>query len=220
MDGAMERELSVRQRRFAAEIAAGHSRAKAYAVAYPDQRMKKSTLEAEAKKAAKHPKVRAEVARLSMELLPPVENLRAAYQHALSTILRLTIDSRDDRLRFDAARWLVAQYEKREELEEKQSVPTGGVVEVNREAIIRELKELYRRALPELVNEPPLVEVVAEDTPSLEPSAPGEEAGDPAGSADGEEDRATTATAPAPQVMERITPAGYFPPKFRRIPAT
>ena len=38
---------------FAAGIAAGHSRAKAYALAYPNQRMKKSSLETEAKKAAK-----------------------------------------------------------------------------------------------------------------------------------------------------------------------
>jgi hypothetical protein len=212
----MERELSVRQRRFAAEIAAGHSRAKAYAVAYPDQRMKKSTLEAEAKKAAKHPKVRAEVARLTLELLPPVENLRAAYQHALSTILRLTIDSRDDRLRFDAARWLVAQYEKREELEERR-VPTGSVVEVNREAIIQDLKELYRRALPELVNEPPLVEVVAADGESY---APEDEAENPVGSVRAEEDHATIAPTPAPPATERRAIPGYFPPKFRRAPAS
>jgi hypothetical protein len=116
MDGAMERELSIRQRRFAAELAAGRSRAKAYATAYPDQRMKKGTLEVEAKKAAKHPKVQAEVARLTLQLLPPVEDMRAAYQHAFSTVLRLTIESPDERLRFDAARWLRAECEKNKQL--------------------------------------------------------------------------------------------------------
>jgi hypothetical protein len=113
---SMERELSIRQRRFAAELATGRSRAKAYAAAYPDQRMKKGTLEVEAKKVAKHPKVQAEVARLTLQLLPPVEDMRAAYEHAFSTVLRLTIESPDERLRFDAARWLRAEYERNKEL--------------------------------------------------------------------------------------------------------
>jgi len=87
----MERELSVRQRRFAAEIAAGQSRAKAYAIAYPNQRMKKGSLEVVSKKAAKHPKVKAEIERLLIQLLPPVPDMRAAYEHAFATVIKLSI---------------------------------------------------------------------------------------------------------------------------------
>ena len=112
----MERELSVRQRRFAAEIAAGQSRAKAYALAYPNQRMKKSSLEVVSKKAAKHPKVKAEIERLLIQLLPPVPDMRAAYEHAFATVIKLSIESRDDRVRFDCARWLRAECERQEQL--------------------------------------------------------------------------------------------------------
>jgi hypothetical protein len=42
----------------------------------------------------------------------------------------------------------------------------------------------------------------------------------PVGSPDDEEGHATTTPASAPYVMQRITPPGHFPPKFRRIPAT
>jgi hypothetical protein len=216
----MERELTVRQRRFATGVAGGLSRSAAYRAAYPGINMKKGTLDTTAKKLAKKPKVAAEIERLTLELLPPVTDLKRAYDHALSTILRLTIESPDERLRFDAARWLVVQYEKREELEQKQSVPTGGVVEVNREAIIQDLKELYRRALPEPVNETPLVEAVAEDLPGGEHSAPEDEAENPVGSVCAEEDRATIAPTPAPPATERRAIPGYFPPKFRRTPAT
>jgi hypothetical protein len=93
-------------------------------------------------------------------------------EHALSTVVKLTVESRDERLRFDAARWLVAQYEKREELEQKRHVPGEGVMEVNRDAIIEELKGLYRRALPEHVKEPPLVELVAAEGAPDDASAP------------------------------------------------
>jgi hypothetical protein len=112
----MERELSVRQRRFAAEIAAGRSRAQAYALAYPGQKMKKGTLEVEARKTAKHPRVKAEIERLLLQLLPPVQDMRAVYEHALSTVIKLSIESRDDRVRLDCARWLRAECERQEQL--------------------------------------------------------------------------------------------------------
>jgi hypothetical protein len=209
----MERELTVRQRRFAAGVAGGLSRSAAYQAAYPGINMKKGTLDTTAKKLAKKPRVGAEIDRLTLELLPPMQDLRQAYEHALSTIVKLTIDSPDERLRFDAARWLVAQYEKREELEEKRQVRVGGVVEMSREAILEQLRALYRQNLPERRNQPPLVEVVAvEDTPSGDSSACEEEQ-TPAAS--GEEVHATPTPASAPRVRERITPPGYFPPKFR-----
>jgi hypothetical protein len=209
----MERELTVRQRRFAAGVAGGLSRSAAYQAAYPGINMKKGTLDTTAKKLAKKPRVGAEIERLTLELLPPIQDLKQAYEHALSTIVRLTIDSPDERLRFDAARWLVAQYEKREELEGRRAV--GGVVEVSREGIIEHLRELYRQNLPERFNQPPLVEVVnAEDTSSAELSVPEEEQ-TPAGIDRGGEVHADPDPASAPRVPARITPPGYFPPKFR-----
>ena len=85
-------------------------------MAYPNQKMRKGTLEVEAKKTAKHPRVKAEIERLMLELLPQVQDMRAAYEHALSTVLRLTIEGTDDRLRFDCARWLRAECEKNQQL--------------------------------------------------------------------------------------------------------
>jgi hypothetical protein len=112
----MERELPVKQWRFAAGVASGLSKAKAYDLAYRGNNMKGSTLETAAKQLAKKTRVKAEIERQTLELLPWVEDMRAAYDHAFSTILRLTIESPDERLRFDAARWLRAEYEKREQL--------------------------------------------------------------------------------------------------------
>src|SRR6516165_1940673 len=107
----MERELPVKQWRFAAGVASGLSKAKAYDLAYKGNNMKRSTLETAAKQLAKKTRVKAEIERLTLEMLPRVEDMRRAYDHAFSTILKLTIESPDDRLRFDASRWLRAEYE-------------------------------------------------------------------------------------------------------------
>jgi hypothetical protein len=50
--------------------------------------------------------------------------------------------ARAERLRFDAARWLVTQFEKREELEHRQRMPAGDGAPVSREAILQELRGL------------------------------------------------------------------------------
>jgi hypothetical protein len=195
----MERQLTVRQRRFAAGIASGLSRTKAYAAAYPNN-MKRSTLETAAKQAAKNPRVKAEIDRLSIELLPQVKDMRAAYEHAFCTILKLSIESRNDRLRFDAARWVCAEFEKRQQL--TRSAPTVSV-----ESLLDDLRDFCERESGRGTEEEPLVlEAVAQDE-ALEPlvkSQP-EPAGPGAAAPDSE---------PAFQV---VCVPGRFPPAYRKV---
>jgi hypothetical protein len=219
----MERELSVRQRRFAAEIAAGNSRAKAYALAYPNQHMKKSSLEVESKKAAKHPKVKAEIERLRLQLLPPVEDLRAIYQHSLSAVIKLSIESHDDRVRFDAARWL------RAEVEREEQKLAAARTEPEAERLLTVLRSLYNKiegsashpAQPPLEMVPDAMD--ADGSPGEPPTTSVDvaEVHAEAGVSEKPDERsdAVDALASVPQVMKRVTPPGYFPAKFKRIPS-
>jgi hypothetical protein len=136
----MERELTVRQRRFAAGIAGGLSRGAAYQAAYPGINMKKSTLDSVAKKAAKKPRVKAEIERLTLELLPAPEDMRAIYAHGLAVIIQLSITAEDARVRLRAAEWLCSEAEKREKLEAVQPPNQNQLDE-----IFSELHALYQR---------------------------------------------------------------------------
>jgi hypothetical protein len=111
----MKRPLSVKQRRFALGVASGLSKTAAHAAAYPNN-MKRSTRDTAAKQTAKNPRVKAEITRLTLELMPPVEDMRAVYGHALSVIVKLSTESSDDRVRFDCARWMRAECERQEQL--------------------------------------------------------------------------------------------------------
>jgi hypothetical protein len=216
----MERELTVRQRRFAAGVASGLSKAKAYGLAYKGNNMKRSTLETAAKQLAKKTRVKAEIERLTLEMLAPVEDMRRAYEHAFSTILRLTIESSDDRLRFDAARWLRAEYERREQLAEK--APPGPT-----EAVIADLRRLYEKALGPRDEENPLVlEIDAENeravtlAPPPEPSqlAANALAEEPADADDSPTERETRLNSQDSEPMfRREAIPGRFPPEFRKV---
>ena len=94
--------MTVRQRKLALGVANGLSKTKVHASAYLNN-LQRASREVAAKKLAKKPKVRGEIERLTLQLLPHVKDLKAAYAHAFSTIVRLTLESADDRLRFDAA---------------------------------------------------------------------------------------------------------------------
>jgi hypothetical protein len=131
----MERPLTVRQRRFAVGVASGLGKTAAHAAAYPNN-MKRSTRETAAKQTAKIPKVAAAIEKLTLELLPPMEDLRAVYQHSLSAIAKLSIESRDDRVRFDCARWLRAECERNQQLACERTPPA-----------VQEELETGRRAL-------------------------------------------------------------------------
>ena len=214
----MERELTVRQRRFALGVASGLSKTKAHAAAYPNN-MQKATREVAAKRLAKKPLVKSEIERLTLEMLPPVEDMRAAYQHAFSTVVKLTIESPDDRLRFDAARWLRAEYERREQLIEKE-LP-------GRNELITDLRRIYEEALgPRDVGKPLVLEVDAESearatsTPPPEPSqlAVNALADEPAETDGGPAERETHLNARDDEpIFRREAIPGRFPPAYRLV---
>jgi hypothetical protein len=214
----MERELSVRQRRFAAEIAAGQSRAKAYAIAYPNQRMKKGSLEVVSKKAAKHPKVKAEIERLLIQLLPPVQDMRAAYEHAFSTVIKLSIESRDDRVRFDCARWLRAEYERQEQL------ITAVRPEPETERMLATLRALYIQIEGTAAHPVRPLEMVedvadADGLPAVPPettmaAAEGHAEAEEAEMGDDWPDAEESSAQPA---FRRVPIPGHYPPKFKTI---
>jgi hypothetical protein len=217
----MERELSARQRRFAAEIAAGQSRAKAYAIAYPNQRMKKSSLEVVSKKAAKHPKVKAEIERLLIQLLPPVQDMRAAYEHAFATVIKLSIESRDDRVRFDCARWLRAECERQERL------LAAVRPEPEAERMLAGLRALYARieAGRSATGQAPLV--IAGDAAdadgdgaTAEPPTTAVDAVEvhvEAGESQRPDECSDAEESSAPPEFRRVPVPGHYPPKFKTI---
>src|SRR5262249_10978599 len=104
-----------------------------------------------------------------------------------------------------------------------------------RAAIIAELHDLYSKALgPQEPSIEPLVEAVrdaaaAEEAegmsaggvePYSEFFAQGEQFSQEIDAAEGgEEFCSTAAPQPARYTTQRVTPAGHFPPKFRRVPA-
>lgn len=181
--------------------------------------MKRGTLEVEAKKTAKHPRVKAEIERLMLELLPPVANMRAAYDHAFSTILKLTLEAPDLRLRFDAARWLRDEYERRQQLE----APT---VSESAEMALATLRELYQQiqAMPE--RDGPLTVEIDQETDAMETdalslAAPGDTVAittvdapaAPADACTGEGHQVPSSD----QKFALVPVPGSFPRKFRRI---
>jgi hypothetical protein len=207
----MGRELTTRQRLFAAGVASGLSRTKAHLEAYPNN-MKQSTRETAAKQAAKNPRVKAEIERLTLELLPKVEDMRAAYEHAYSTILKLTIESPDDRIRFDAARWLRAEYEKREQLSDEPAPdPT--------QETLAALHELYERVMRTPGMQPPLtLEVGPEDNAPETASPPSDLSADAAvAEAALPEDRSGEVEE-RPDVRERDTMRSHVPGRFPPLP--
>jgi hypothetical protein len=125
-------------------------------------------------------------------------------------------------VRLRAAQWLCAEAEKREKLEAAQ--PRD-----QRDEILSQLRGLYEKAFGP---QEPLVEAVSDATaadegpgslcaeePSCESSPPDEEVTRYSVAAEGgEEVRSTAAPPVASYLMERVTPPGYFPPKFRRGP--
>jgi hypothetical protein len=78
--------------------------------------MKKGTLEVEARKTAKHPRVKAEIERLLLQMLPAVSDMKRAYQHSFAAILKLSIDSTSEQMRFKCACWLRRECERQSQL--------------------------------------------------------------------------------------------------------
>jgi hypothetical protein len=157
----MRIEPTVKQRKFAAEIAAGRSKRQAYAIAHPEQKMSLPSLRAAATRASKSPAVQAEIRRLLTEPIildtcPKADDPRALREHAVASMIRLTKHS-DGVIAAHAADWLIKFAASLEAARESPRM-------TEREQVIHELRGLYAKALN---GAPPLVEAV--------PETPGEE---------------------------------------------
>ena len=215
----MARRLTHKQSEFASGVAQGMTVTSAYRKAYQPADGKAPSVYANAKRAMKHPAIAARIEELQLQLLPCPADMAQIYAHGMATIVELSISAEDARVRLRAAEWLCAEAEKREKLEEAAR-PRD-----QRDDIVGSLRELYRKALPP---QDSLVEVVndtagdeeLEGAPVGELEAPGESSGQEevfreTAAEDVEEAGETTAS--AQYVMERVTPPGHFPPKFRKV---
>jgi hypothetical protein len=217
----MSRKLTGKQSEFASAVAQGTPLAQAYRVAYRPKNPMAPSVYPNSRRALKHPGIAARIKELQLELLPAPEDMRAIYQHGLATILQLSISAEDGRVRLRAAEWLCSEAEKRQRLEADRPVNQS-------DEIFDDLRGLYQKALT--AQEPPLEPLVEEvsDEPAAQDAegtlggqgseSSGESASDvswnPPAAEGVEEFRATTGSALAPYIMERVP--GHFPPKFRR----
>jgi hypothetical protein len=153
----------VSQRVFAAGLASGLSQEKAYAKAYPNNKGKRESIQTNAKRAARSPKVKAEVSRLLAEdiqlrIFPDAENPAKLRAHAVATMVRLS-QSADEVIAMRASDWLTSYAEKREAIALPGDTP--------RAELFHDLSQLYRKALS--APQPAIVEAVAEE--AAEPEA-------------------------------------------------
>jgi hypothetical protein len=141
---------TVKQRKFAAGIAAGMPKAKAWDIAY-DSNAKPSTKHVAAKRASQKPAVRAEVERLLkqdvvLQSFPDADNLAALRAQGIRTMVRLA-QSEDELVAMQAANWLVTHSEKVAQFTAPGDHP--------RAELFSDLGKLYRKALaaaPQVVN--------------------------------------------------------------------
>jgi hypothetical protein len=154
------KNLTHRQSEFAAAVAQGKTLADAYRVAYEPKNPMAASVYPNSRRAVKHPAIAARIQELQVELLPAPGDMKAIYQHGLATIIQLSISCEDSRVRFRAAEWLCQEAEKQLK-QEADEQPRGECDEIRRDEIISELREIYRKALPD---QAPLVEVVGEVT--------------------------------------------------------
>jgi len=161
------------QRKFAAGMAIGKSKAKAYALAHPGQKMKPASLNTAALRSSKSKAVQDELARLLAEpilqavVLEPCPGARDPEQlreHACAVMLRLSRHT-DALVAFHAACWL---REYADAIDTRRHRPAD-----ERQAVLAELRGLYAKAL----KRPPIIEAAAEpagDGAEREPeSSPG-----------------------------------------------
>jgi hypothetical protein len=217
---------------FAANVAAGKPLVTAYREVYKPAKDKAPSVYQNAKRAAKHPQISAQIKALQTELLPGPDDVAKIRGHALTVAIRLSLFSADDRIKLKAATWLYQESEKWATLEAAKPRDHAARPGDEPATIIAELHALYRKALPD--REPPL-ELIVEEVRSAAAAAD-EAEGMPAGEVelpdelslkdscetaaveDVEEPVATTAPPPVRYRMERTTPAGFFPARFRKIP--
>jgi hypothetical protein len=146
----MRTEPTIKQRRFAVEIAVGRSKRVAYQLSHPEQKMSLRSLRAAAARSARSPVVQAEIRRLItdpviLDTCPQANDPRALIEHAVGCMVRLA-NGGDAVIALHAAEWLISYADS---LEHAPAVKA----EADRQQLISELHRLYRKAL----NPAPLV---------------------------------------------------------------
>jgi hypothetical protein len=181
--------------------------------------MNKGSLEAESKKVAKHPKVKAEIERLRLALLPPLEDLKAVYDHAYAAVVRLSVESPDERLRFDACRWLRAEYEKQQQsAAEVLPAPAAETLEALR-ALYRQIEATATAAEPltlDVEREGRVLEVTEATTPPEAVAGMSAAVEDTVPECASAEDELPDEPESGP-MFRREPVAGTFPQQFRRV---
>jgi phage terminase small subunit len=238
----MPRNLSARQLKFAAAIAAGETQAAAYTAAGFAPNSSPKTAARDARRLAQKGEVRAAIEKMQLQLLPDPGDVRGIRAHAMGVIVRLSLEAEDEKVKLQAARWLheetgrqIAERERLEKIQQ-QSAPRR---ESDAE-IIAELRMLYAKALPsapesELLeavsdgtadgqpgeataeNLPQVAELLAEVAASAEPTRAEDEAPEPGENATVDVSSGAEKLNPAVQYRRERIP-GYFPAKYRRVP--
>jgi hypothetical protein len=213
---------------FAASVASGKALVTAYREAYKPANDRAPSVYQNAKRAAKHPQIAERIQQLQLQLLPGPDDIRKIRGHALAVAIQLSVSSEDDRVRLKSAAWLYAEAGRLETLEAAR--PRD-----QREEIISELRDLYHKALGprdssmELVVEEVRNAAAAEEAegalvgdvePPEESSVQEEVSRETPPVAEDDVAQPGTTTAPAPRryIMERTTPPGFFPAKFKKVP--
>jgi hypothetical protein len=156
---------------------------------------------------------------LTLELLPPIQDMRAAYEHAFSTIVRLTIESPDERLRFDAARWVRNEFERREQL------MAAVRPEPEAERLLAALRSLHTQieggvsypaqAALEIVGDVKDADCSPAEPPTTSVGAAENHAVDE--DSEKSDERTGAEASSAQPVFRREAVPGHYPPKFRSI---
>jgi hypothetical protein len=144
----MSRNLSVRQLKFAAAVAAGKSQVEAYKEAGYAPNGKRETAQRDAKKLARKAEVRASIEKMRRQLLPDPGDVRDIRTHAMAVIVGLSLDAEEEKVRLAAATWLYEetgkQIAEREALEAARTPDRGE--RIVHEEIAQELRMLYLKA--------------------------------------------------------------------------
>ncbi len=203
----LPRNFTAKQSEFASRVAAGQTLVGAYREVYKPVDGKAASVYANAKRARRHPGIAARIKELQVELMPAPQDMRQIYEHGMAVVLQLSVASPDHRVRLRAAQWLCAEAEKREKLT-PETVPRAPAEPMPTEAVIANLRELYRKAgMSPLAQEPLVVEVAEDKTP---------EAGSAADRESAEEGLPPAEQESAPMSYHLPIP-GQFPQKFRQI---
>jgi hypothetical protein len=205
----MPRNLSVKQRKFAALVAGGATQTSAYEEAGYGSNGKRATWGRNARRLLTKAEVRAEIEELRLQMLPATD-IKAAYEHALTRMIQLSNQDEDKKVSYAAAQWVREETGKllaeRERLEKPMRVPDAPV-----ETVISQLRVLYAKALGA---EPSLVEVVPEKAGEEQAGeAPAE---NPPQDAAAPEDAAEMPEPEEARPEYRIVP-GRFPPQRVRV---